>query len=210
MKTNRELVENLIKKGVLQTEEIISAFYNIDRKDFVLPEYRDKAYVDNALPIYNGQTISQPLTVAVMLENLQPQKGDKVLEIGAGSGYLTSLLAHIVGEEGSVYAFEIDDDLCDFARSNISKYSFLDKGIVEVFCKSGYQGFAKESPFDKIVVSAAGDEVPPQYLLQLKEGGRLVMPLSGPIPKLFVVEKTGKDSFSSRDIEGFVFVPLNK
>lgn len=210
MRTNKEMVEYLKEKGVLKTPEIVSAFENIDRKDFVLPEYKNEAYINSPLPIYSGQTISQPLTVAVMLENLQPQRGDRILEVGAGSGYLTSLLAYIVGGRGKVYAFEIDKVLCDFARSNISKYNFLDKGIVELYCKSGYEGFAKKSPFDKIVVSAAGDDIPPQYLSQLKNGGRLIMPVKGIVPKLVVVEKSEDGSYQSRDIEGFVFVPLKK
>ena len=112
------LVKELISSGYLKTPEIIDAFQKIDRKDFVSDEYKDRAYVNAPLPIGYGQTISQPLTVAFMLELLQPEKGNKILEIGSGSGWQTALLARVVGDEGRVFAIELIPELEQFGRKN--------------------------------------------------------------------------------------------
>ena len=100
--SNSELVRGLIEEGYLKTERIIEAFLGVDRKDFVLEQYEDEAYLDIPLPIGYGQTISQPATVAFMLELLQPEEGDKIMDIGAGSCWQTAILASVVGEKGSV------------------------------------------------------------------------------------------------------------
>src|SRR3989338_9261998 len=121
---NSELVRHLIEEGYLKTERIIGAFSAIDRADFVPEEYKSEAYGDYPLPISYGQTISQPATVAFMLELLQPQAGDKVMDAGSGSGWQTALLAEIVGEKGSAYSIERISELCEFGRSNLQKYNF--------------------------------------------------------------------------------------
>ena len=125
METKNELIKNLIEDGYLKTPNIIEAFRAIDRADFVLPEYRSEAYGNYPLPITGGQTISQPLTVAFMLELLEPQLGEKILDIGAGSGWQTTLLAEIIGAIGVIVAIERIPELCDFAQKNIDKYGFI-------------------------------------------------------------------------------------
>jgi protein-L-isoaspartate(D-aspartate) O-methyltransferase len=203
-KSNQELVNYLKERGALRTKEIIDAFLKIDREDFVKEEYIDQAYFDTPLPTLMGQTISQPYVVAFMLELLEPQKGQKILDIGFGSGWTTSLLAEIVGENGKVYGIEIVPEVFEFGKKNIEKYNFLQKGIVEVFLMDGSKGFPEKAPFDRILVSAASKKIPEEMILQLKDGGILVIPdLEG----IWKVKKiNGK--IEKEYHYGFVFVPL--
>ncbi len=121
------LIDNLIKEGWLKTPRIIKAFREIKREDFLPDEVKDLAEVDTAMPIGLGQTISQPLTVAFMLELLQPDVGENILDIGSGSGWTTALFSYIVGEKGKVYAIEIIPKLKEFGEKNTAKYSFIKK-----------------------------------------------------------------------------------
>ena len=209
----KNLINSLKKKGVLKTPNIISAFEKIDRKDFVIDEYKNSAYVDEALPIGEGQTISQPYTVAFMLELLQPKSGNKILDIGSGSGWQTALLAEIVGKHGKVYSIEIIPELCKFGKENISKYNFIEKslpagrqGIVECFHQSAENGLPEKAPLDGIIAAAALDEkVPEQWFNQLKTGGRLVAPIRNSV-WLFI--KTDNEKFEQHEYAGFAFVPF--
>jgi protein-L-isoaspartate(D-aspartate) O-methyltransferase len=203
-KSNQELVNYLKEREVLRTKEIINAFLKIDRKDFVKEEYKDQAYFDTPLPTLMGQTISQPYVVAFMLELLQPKKGQKILDIGFGSGWTTSLLAEIVGENGKVYGIEIVPEVFEFGKKNIEKYDFIQKGIVEVFLMDGSKGLPEKAPFDRILVSAASKKIPEEMILQLKDGGILVIP---DFEGIWKVEKiNGK--IEKEYHYGFVFVPL--
>ena len=206
------LINDLIKEGYLKTPEIIDAFKKIKRKDFLLPMDEDKAEINAPLPIGYEQTISQPLTVAFMLEALHPQKGDKILDVGSGSGWTVALLSQIVGEHGKVYGIERIPELKEFAEKNILKYNFIKKGITRVVCGDGYKGLPKLKPFDKISVAAAAEEIPAELLKQLKIGGRLVIPIGRQYESqdIVVVDKIGEDKFEEKRFHGFVFVPLVK
>lgn len=197
----KTLVKELIERGRLKTPEIISAFEKIDRADFMNYE-TDLAYVDNAFPIGHGQTISQPTTVAIMFELLQPKKGDKVLDIGSGSGWTTALLAEIVGKNGKVYAIEIIKKLFEFGKKNVDKYKFKN---VEFFCQDGSKGLSREAPFDKILASASVPEVPPPLKEQLKLNGRMVLPVRDSI---FEVIKKTPHKFETEEHPFFAFVPM--
>jgi len=199
------LVENLIKGGWLRTPRIIEAFRKIKRVDFLPPDLKDLAEVNEALPIGYGQTISQPLVVAFMIELLQPKEGEKILDIGAGSGWTTAILAEIVGEKGKVIGIEIVADLVEFAKKNILRYNFLEKGMVELICGDGSKGYQSEAPFDKILCSAEAKEMPQPWKDQLKVGGKIVTPIGSSI---WLFEKRAKNEFRSREFPGFVFVPL--
>ena len=122
--SNLALVEKLISDEALRTPRIIDAFKKIDRADFVEVQYKDEAYGDYPLPIGHEQTISQPSTVAFMLELLQPATGNKVLDVGSGSGWTAALLAQIVGPEGRVFGFELVPELVKFGSENLAKYNF--------------------------------------------------------------------------------------
>jgi len=198
------LVDKLIERGYLKTPEIISAFKKIKRKDFVREEYKDLAEIDEPLPIGYGQTISQPSTVAFMFELLQPKKGDKILDIGSGSGWTATLLAEIVGEKGKVYALEIIPELKEFGEKNVAKYNFVKKGIVKFICSDGSHGLPSESPFDKILVSASATKIPSALKNQLKNNGRMVIPVGNSI--FLVIKKNNK--YEEKEFEGFSFVPL--
>ncbi len=199
-----DLINSLIKQKWLKTERIIKAFKKIKRKDFLPEEIKGFSEIDEALPIGFGQTISQPLVVAFMLENLQPKEGEKILDIGAGSGWTSALLAEIVGREGKVIALEIIPELKDFGEKNVSKYNFIKKGIVRFICADGSKGYLPEAPYDKILVSASAKKIPEPWKEQLKNGGRIVAPVGNSI---FVLEKKN-DKFEQKEYPGFIFVPL--
>ena len=199
------LIDSLIEQGWLKTPRIIHAFRKIKRIDFLPEDMKDLAEVNEALSIDYGQTISQPLVVAFMLELLDPQPGEKILDIGAGSGWTSALLSEIVSEKGKVIAIEIIPELVEFGRKNISKYNFIEKGIAEFICADGSQGYEKEAPFDKILCSAEAPKVPPAWKDQLKIRGRIVTPIGSSI-WLFV--KKSSNRFEKKEYPGFVFVPL--
>jgi protein-L-isoaspartate(D-aspartate) O-methyltransferase len=205
MNEQEELIENLIRDGYLKTPLIIEAFRKIDRKDFVINGFKEYAYVNEPLQIGYGQTISQPLTVAFMLELLRSQPGDKILDIGSGSGWQTALLAHCVQPNGKVFAIDRIPELVEFGKKNVAKYNFLEKGIVEFVCGDGSRGFEKQAPFDKIIVAAAAEKIPEALKKQLKINGRLVIPIKSSI-WLFV--KKSDDNFEKQEFPGFAFVPL--
>jgi len=203
--SNQSLVEELISHGYLKSKRIIKAFQKIDRKEFVLKEYQSQAYLDTPLPIGYGQTISQPLVVAFMLELLQVKPGNKVLDIGAGSGWVTALLASLVGEKGRVIAIERIFELVKMATNNVSKFNFIEKGIVKIVSGDGSKGYISESPFDRIICGADARVIPESWKNQLEVGGRLVTPSRDSI---VVLDKVAKDKFEQRSFWGFSFVPL--
>ncbi len=206
------LIDELIQSNYLKSPEIINAFRKIKREDFLLPGDEDQAEVNAPLSIGFSQTISQPLTVAFMLELLQAKPGDKVLDVGSGSGWTCALLAEIVGESGKVYGIERIRELKEFAKKNIKKYNFIDKGIAQIFCSDGYKGLPEFAPFDKIIVAAAAEETPKKLLKQLKVGGRMVLPVGRQYESqdIVVIDKVGEDKFEEKRFPGFVFVPLVK
>jgi protein-L-isoaspartate(D-aspartate) O-methyltransferase len=205
-----KLLKYLEDSGVLRTKNIKKAFTVVDRKDFFLEEYKDFAYEDEPSPIGFEQTISQPYTVVFMLELLNAKSGDKVMDIGAGSGWLTALLAEIVGNKGKVYGIELIKELCYFAKSNISKYPNLEKRV-EIFCQSADDGLPHISEeingFDAIIVSAEVAISPQKWRSQLKIGGALVYPKAGGI---FKETKISDSFFNEKFYPGFAFVPYIK
>jgi protein-L-isoaspartate(D-aspartate) O-methyltransferase len=207
MTSQNHLLDELIAEGVLRTPAIIAAFRAIDRRDFVREEMEAEAYLNIPLPIGEGQTISQPLTVAFMLELVQPQTGENILDIGSGSGWQTALLAHIVGDKGHVTAIEIRPELCEWGQQNVAKYDWLAKGIVEMHCMSGLGGYPKRAPFDKIVAAAAGETIPDSWLEQIEVGGRIVTPIGSSVLQLI---KKSDTEWERHDHPGFAFVPLVK
>ena len=204
-----ELIQQLIKEGYLKTPLIIEAFEKIKREDFVPDDLKNEADINAPLPIGYGQTISQPLTVAFMLELLQPQPGEKILDVGAGSGWQTALLAYCVGNPpaggGKVIAMELIPELAEFGIKNVEKYGFIKKGIIEFITGDGSRGLEKEAPFDKIIGAASATEEPIELRNQLKINGRLVIPIKESI-WLFI--RKDEKSFEEQEFPGFAFVPL--
>jgi protein-L-isoaspartate(D-aspartate) O-methyltransferase len=201
MNSNTDLTNSLVSIGVLSTQSVIHAFLMIDRADFVRDATAPGIYGDYPLLIGYGQTISQPRTVAMMMEMLEPKEGDKILDIGSGSGWTTALLAFIVGDKGSVIATERINELVRFGNSNLKKYNFKNAKIIHSRDKLGIVG----EEFDRILVSAAAKEFPYMLVRQLKIGGKLVIPV-----KNSIYEITKLESGHIKCIEhyGFTFVPL--
>jgi len=198
-------VEELIAQGVLKTPRIIEAFRAIDRKDFVPEEHRDEAYGNYPIQIGHRQTISQPYVVALMLELLKPALGEKIMDVGSGSGWQTALLSHIVGNKGKVFGIELVPELKEIGEKNVSKYNFVKKGIASFHAMSAEDGIPEEAPFNAIIAGAAAQEVPEAWKTQLKTGGRIVMPIRNSI-YLFVKNEDG--TFSKEEYSGVVFVPF--
>ena len=202
---NEKMVKELIEGGWLKTKRIINAFLKIKREDFLPEDLKHLAYLNEALPIGYGQTISQPLVVAFMLEKLDPRPGEKILDIGAGSGWTSALLAEIVGEKGKVIAIEIIPELVEFGKKNASKYNFIEKGRVKFICGDGTKGYAQDAPYDKILCSASAKEVPNAWKEQLRIGGKIITPIKNSIVEL---TKIDEKEFQTLEYPGFVFVPL--
>lgn len=201
MTTNEDLINHLIETNAMHSKNIIDAFINIDRADFVLDPNDLDVYADYPLPIGHGQTISQPTTVAMMLEMLHPQAGQKVLDIGSGSGYTTALLAYIVGDKGSVTGLERVPYLVKYGNDNLKKYGWKNVKIIQSENGLGLVG----ETFDRILVSAAANEFPLKLTQQLNIGGKLVIPV-----KNSIYEITKKEDGELQGVEhyGFTFVPL--
>lgn len=200
------LIQKLIDEEYLKSTRIINAFHRIKREDFLPPELKSEAGVNQPLPISHGQTISQPLTVAFMLELLQPKLGEKILDVGSGSGWQTALLAEIVGPGGFIYAVERIPELEAFGRKNVAAYGF---GNVESVCADGTTGYKKAAPYDKIIVAAAAERGIPDILRQqLKVGGRLVIPVGKYEQDMVVIDKMSSKDFKEKRYPGFQFVPL--
>ena len=187
---------------ISSVHRIEEAFRAVRRADFVTPELREKADIDAPLPIGFGQTISQPTTVKLMLRWLDAMPGDKVLDVGSGSGWTTALLAHIVGPEGTVYAVERIPQLVKFGRDNCRRL-----GIENVFFfQAGREyGLRDRAPYVRILVSASARELPVELLKQLTVRGRIVIPV---LYDVLEVTKTAEDEYRTMKHPGFEFVPL--
>lgn len=197
-----ELVQELVDTGWFTTPAIIAAFRAVDRREFVPDAIKPFAYENRALPIGWGQTVSQPLTVAFMLEQLQPASGERVLDIGYGSGWQTALLAHIVGEAGRVFAIERIDELAAWGRANVERIGFKN---VSFFTQDGFAGLPDDAPFDRIVAAATLPDIPPSWKEQVRQGGRIVAPVGDGIA---VLEHTRPGQFRETVHPGFAFVPF--
>jgi len=201
--SNQDLVIHLERTGVLHSAKIKNALYMIDRKDFVPQEQTELAYADNALLLAEEQTISQPTTVAFMLELLNVQQGNKVLDIGAGSGWVSCLLGHLVGEKGNVFAYEVNEKVGKMGKKNVEKNKLKN---VDYQIADAAEKWKESAPYDRIYAGAAFKRVPRDLLRQLAVGGVLVAPTQeGYVEKH--VRKNEKE-FSREGHYGFVFVPF--
>ncbi len=206
------LIETLIREGYLHTPRIMEAFKEVPRFRFIPKEGRsedelkEEAEINTPLSIGFGQTISQPLTVAMMLEMLAPRKGEKILDVGSGSGWQTGLLAHIVGEKGKVYALEVVPELKKSGEQNVKSLGFKN---VQFILGNGWKGYKKAAPYDRIIVAAAAAKIPEDLKVQLKIGGVMVIPVGSTYNcALTRLEKIAEDDFEIEEEPGFSFVPL--
>jgi protein-L-isoaspartate(D-aspartate) O-methyltransferase len=198
-----EMVNDQIIDRGIRNSLTIKAMEKIPRHLFVPPEYVDRAYEDNPLPIGFEQTISQPFIVAYMTEIAKPEKWKKVLEIGTGSGYQAAVLAEIVD---TVYTIEIIPELAKQATARLAKMGY--KNIVTKL-GDGYKGWKEHAPYDIIIVTAADDHIPQPLIDQLSENGRLIMPIGSPSSAQQLVLATKKNGkIEKRKLAMVRFVPL--
>ena len=186
-------------------ERVLAAMRTVPRHEFVPEEQRHIAYDDSPLPIGHGQTISQPYIVALMTEQLRPQPQDRVLEIGTGSGYQAAVLSGLVKE---VFTIEIIAPLAKRAETDLRRL-----GYTKVFVRAGdgYKGWPEQAPFDSVIVTCAPDQVPRLLVEQLKEGGRMVIPMGpeGGVQELYLLEKRGGE-VKQKAILPVRFVPMTR
>ena len=197
----RNMVETQIRKRDVRSPRVLEAMAKVPRHLFVPEVYRAQAYDDYPLPIGEHQTISQPYVVALMTSLLDLKGGEKVLEIGTGSGYQAAVLAEIAGQ---VYSMEILAPLAERARQTLAALGYAN---VHVRQGDGYAGWPEEAPFDAIVVTAAPPRVPQPLLDQLKVGGHLVVPVGRTFQDLTVFTRT-ETGFEKRNVIPVVFVPM--
>lgn len=197
----QEMVRTQIKRRGVSDPRILDAMTRVKRHLFVPDEFMDMAYDDHPLPIGLGQTISQPYIVAYMTEQVQLRDGDRVLEIGTGSGYQAAILAEIVKE---VYTIEILKPLADNARKKLKNLGYEN---VHVRHGDGYKGWPEFMPYDAIIVTAAPEEIPEILTEQLKIGGRMIVPVGTYYQELYLLTKT-ENGISRRKLIPVRFVPM--
>src|SRR6266576_5754584 len=197
----RMVQQQLMPRGIHE-ERVLAAMAKVPREEFVPPDSRAASYEDGPLPIGNGQTISQPYIVAFMTERLQPKPSDRVLEIGTGSGYQAAILAELVSE---VYSVEIVEPLAKTAEATLQRLAYKN---VHVKAGDGYKGWPEHAPFDCIIVTCAPDHVPKPLVEQLREGGRMIVPV-GPLGNqdLYLLEKENGE-LRQRAVSPVRFVPM--
>ena len=197
------MVDHQIRRRGVTDQDVLDAMERVPRHEFVPPQYQAQAYADHPLPIGYGQTISQPYIVALMTELLQLETTDRVLEIGTGSGYQAAILAEVVAQ---VYTVEIIEPLAVEARERLERLGYDN---VHTLQADGYFGWEEHAPYDAIIVTAAPDHIPQPLVQQLKEGGKLVIPVGPPggYQSLWEVSREG-DAIKKREVTGVLFVPL--
>lgn len=198
---SRMVDEQLLSRGI-QDELVLNAFRSVPRHDFVPPEYLDSAYGDHPIPIGERQTISQPYMVALMTQCLALKGGERVLEIGTGSGYQMAILSRIVKE---VYSVERFAGLAAAAEARIKRLGYTNS-MIKV--GDGTLGWEENAPYDGIVVTAGAPDTPPSLLRQLKDGGRLVIPVGGQFGQVLTVAEKHGAGIKTAEVCGCTFVPL--
>jgi protein-L-isoaspartate(D-aspartate) O-methyltransferase len=180
----KKMVEEQLRPRGIRDERILAAMGKVPREEFVPQNMRAQAYDDKAMPLGNNSTISQPLIVALMTEQVRPQPNDRVLEIGTGSGYQSAVLAELVKD---VYTIEIVESLAKDASARLARLGYNN---AHVKVGDGYQGWPEVAPFDAIIVTCAPDKIPPPLTQQLKDNGRMLVPVgSGMEQQLYLLEK---------------------
>jgi protein-L-isoaspartate(D-aspartate) O-methyltransferase len=202
-KLRHQMVNEQLKARKIKSEAVLDAMRQVPRHLFVPKNLQQHAYADSPLPIGLDQTISQPYIVAFMTESLEPAPGMKVLEIGTGSGYQAAVLAYLGCD---VYTIELLPELAERAGKTLAALQFKN---VNVKCGNGYAGWPEEAPFDAIIVTAAPDKIPEKLLEQLKDGGKMIIPV-GPVSSLQslkLITKKGKRMIE-KDLLPVRFVPM--
>ena len=198
----RKQLINLLRQKGITDEQVLNAMNRIPRHLFIDSIFEDLAYEDRAFPILSEQTISHPYTVAFQTQLLHVQKGEKVLEIGTGSGYQTAVLVALGAQ---VYTIERQKELFDFSKRILKKIHFLPKS--QTF-GDGYQGLPAFAPFDKIIVTAGAPAIPKKLLEQLAVGGIMVIPVGNKEQKMYTLLRLDETNFETMEFGNYQFVPM--
>ncbi|MEK6891791.1 MAG: protein-L-isoaspartate(D-aspartate) O-methyltransferase [Nanoarchaeota archaeon] len=204
MSSKEHLIEHWTSLGTIKDKKVIEAFRKVPRDAF-LKDRKEEAYGDYPLPIGEGQTISQPTTVMLMTEALELKEGHKVLEVGSGSGYQAAIISKIIGNKGKLISTEIIPELAEFAKNNIKKLKIKN---IEIIKHDGSKGYAKGSPYDRIIVTAASPEIPKPLIKQLKENGIIIVPVGNLIEQIMIKGIKKDNRLIKEEIGQFMFVPL--
>ena len=198
-----KMVEDQLKTRNIKSEAVLDAMRNVPRHFFVPKNLQNNAYDDSPLPIGLRQTISQPYIVAFMTEQLEPAEGMKILEIGTGSGYQAAILAYLGCE---IYTIELREELAGGAKKILTELNFNN---VRVKCGNGYSGWPEEAPFDAVIVTAASERIPENLIEQLKEGGKMILPVGhvNSVQLLKLIIKKDR-SVIERELLPVRFVPM--
>jgi protein-L-isoaspartate(D-aspartate) O-methyltransferase len=196
------MVERQIAARGITDPATLQAMRTVPRHEFLPLRLRDEAYMDYPLPIGHGQTISQPFIVAFMTEAIRPQPGEKILEIGAGSGYQAAILAQMGAE---VYTVEIVEPLAAMARQTLERLGYRNARVKH---GDGYRGWPGQAPFDAIIVTCAPDDIPPDLVAQLRDGGRMIIPVGGGMSQDLVLLRKRGDKIEKQAVLPVRFVPM--
>ena len=201
----KELLQSLRERGA--PDKIVDAFAKVKRENFISHNLAKMAYDDIPLPLSKGQTTSQPYTIAIMLSNLKLKPGQKVLEIGSGSGYVLALISELVGKSGKATGLEIVPELVRKSRENLEEEGYKNARVLK---KNGTNGLPDEGKFDRILISAALRDIPEKIMGQLKNNGILVAPKGSRFEQdIVVIERHSENEFEvKKKIPGFLFVPF--
>ncbi len=202
-----ELVERLITHGYLKSEKVKKAILKIPREEFIPPENRQYAYIDQPVPIGEGQTISAPHMVAIICEKLGLKEGMKILEIGSGFGYNAAVVAEIIGPEGHLYTTERIESLAKTAEKNLKHTGYNNVTVLHI---DGTKGYPAEAPYDRIYATASAPKVPEPLKEQLKIGGILLTPIGSDnyFQELVCMLRVSEDEFETHNLGGVAFVPM--
>ncbi|MBW2984156.1 protein-L-isoaspartate(D-aspartate) O-methyltransferase [Candidatus Woesearchaeota archaeon] len=205
MEDKESLIAYWQNSGLIKDKRLLEAFRKVPREKFITKGFLEEAYGDYPLPIGEGQTISQPTTVMIMTQALELKPGDKVLEVGAGSGYQAAIIAKVIGSKGKVITTEIIPELVKFAKDNLKKAGIKNAVVVEW---DGSQGYEKWAPYDKIIVTAACPRIPPPLIEQLKNNGIIIAPVGSAFGQTMIKGVKKEGVLQTESLGSFMFVPL--
>lgn len=205
MQDKESLIAYWKNSGLIKDKRLLEAFRKVPREKFIKNGFLEEAYGDYPLPIGEGQTISQPTTVMIMTQALELKPGNKVLEVGAGSGYQAAIISKVIGSKGRLITTEIIPELVKFARANLKKAGIRNVNVVRW---DGSKGYEKEAPYDKIIVTAACPSMPLPLVEQLKDNGIIIAPVGSLIGQTMVKGRKKKGLLETESLGRFMFVPL--
>jgi len=202
----RLMVRRLTESSYISTPRVAKAMETVERHRFLPPAMQDEAYMDSPLHIGEGQTISAPHMVAMMAEALDLRSGQRVLEVGGGSGYHAAVMAELVKPDGKIYCMERIPSLAERAMASLMETGY--DPLVEMIVGDGTRGQPDKAPFDRISIAAAAPYIPEPLQMQLVDGGKLLIPVGGKFYQQLILVTRKHGNFAQRDLGGCVFVPL--